>query len=171
MRLVLCGGSIMIGLVLTASACAPLGQPPAPTSASVPSQPPAPTSASVPSQPPAATSASVPRPPGSPSVPASPTSAQAGHVGYLDGRIVAVRPPRPVQRANDPTPAIPPAACASHGLVIFAANTSTEVARVSFAPDCTCRVALAPGSYRVELDQRGIERSPELPQQVTIADG
>jgi hypothetical protein len=54
---------------------------------------------------------------------------------------------------------------------VFDAKTSVEVARFDLRPDCTYRVALPPGSYRVELQRRGIDISKDLPQTVTISTG
>jgi hypothetical protein len=55
--------------------------------------------------------------------------------------------------------------------VVFAAQTGAEVARFSLSPDCSYRVALPAGDYRVELDRRGIDRTADLPRAVTIAAG
>jgi hypothetical protein len=97
----------------------------------------------------------------------SPTSGQAG---YLEGR-ASVGPLQPVERIGVPTPTPPPAACTSRGLVVLAADTGTEVRRITFEPDCTYRVSLPPGSYRVELDRRGIDTSRDLPRTVSIQAG
>jgi hypothetical protein len=97
----------------------------------------------------------------------SPTSAQAG---YLEGR-ASIGPLQPVERIGVPTPTPPPAACTSRGLVVFAADTGTEVRHITFEADCTYRVSLPPGSYRVELDRRGIDTSRDLPRTVTIQAG
>jgi hypothetical protein len=55
--------------------------------------------------------------------------------------------------------------------VISSAASGQLVQRLAFDPDCTYRVMLAPGDYRVELDARGIDRSNDLPRTVTIANG
>lgn len=100
--------------------------------------------------------------------PPTPSSSQS--LGFLDGS-ASIGPLEPVQRIGVPTPTPPPAACTSRGLVIYSATSGQEVTRVSFSADCTYRVALPAGSYRVELARSGIDRSPNLPQTVTITAG
>ena len=78
---------------------------------------------------------------------------------------------QPVERIGVPTPTPPPAACTGRGLVILTADTGAEVQRIAFGADCTYRVSLPPGSYRVELDRRGIDTSRDLPRTVTIQAG
>jgi hypothetical protein len=56
-------------------------------------------------------------------------------------------------------------------LVVYRANTSAEAARFPLGPDCSYRVALPPGSYRVERDRRGMDFSKDLPRTVTITAG
>lgn len=91
--------------------------------------------------------------------------------GYLQGRAsIGPLQPGPV-RVGEPVPTPSPAACTSRGLVLSAADTGAEVARIAFEADCTYWLALAPGPYRVELDRRGIDTSKTLPQIVTIAAG
>ena len=93
-------------------------------------------------------------------------SPTGGPVGYLEGH-ASIGPLQPVERIGVPTPTPPPAACTGRGLVI----TSAEVQRIAFGADCTYRVSLPPGSYRVELDRRGIDTSRDLPRTVTIQAG
>ena len=52
-----------------------------------------------------------------------------------------------------------------------AADTGGEVQRIAFGADCTYRVSLPPGSYRAELDRRGIDTSRDLPRTVTVQAG
>lgn len=100
----------------------------------------------------------------------SPATATLGAVGYLEG-LASIGPLQPVQRVGVPTPTPPPAACTARGLVVFAEQTGAEVARFAFGPDCDYRIALPAGSYRVELDRRGIDRTRDLPRTVTISAG
>jgi len=51
------------------------------------------------------------------------------------------------------------------------AQTGVGAARFDLQPDCTFRVALLPGTYRVELQRRSIDNSKDLPQTVSIAAG
>jgi hypothetical protein len=91
-------------------------------------------------------------------------------VGYLEGRAM-IGPLQPVERVGVPPPTPSPAACTARGLVVLATDSGSEVQRFALAPDCTYRVALGPGTYRVELDRRGIDLSKSLPQTVTITAG
>lgn len=96
---------------------------------------------------------------------ASPT----GEVGYLFTR-ASIGPLEPVSRAGTPERTPGPEVCQARGLRVLAADGVTEVASVSFGPDCTVRVALAPGQYVVQLRSTSvIETSKALPQTVTIA--
>jgi len=61
--------------------------------------------------------------------------------------------------------------CTSRGIVIYAADSGAEVQRSSFRADCTYRVALPPGTYRVELDRHGLDRNQALPHSVTVLSG
>ena len=91
-------------------------------------------------------------------------------MGYLEGR-ASIGPLQPVERVGVPAPTPSPAACSARGLVVFDAQTGAEVTRFDLASDCTYRVALSPGTYRVELQRRGIDSSKDLPQTVTISTG
>ena len=103
--------------------------------------------------------------PGS-ATPAAPMSP----MGYLEGQ-VAIGPLQPVQRLGVPPPTPSPAVCTARGLVVYQADTGAEAARFPLGPDCCYRVALRSGSYRVELDRRGIDFSKDLPHVVTITGG
>jgi len=91
-------------------------------------------------------------------------------MGYLEGS-ASIGPLQPVERVGVPAPTPSPAACTARGLVVFDAQTGSEATRFDLASDCTYRVALSPGTYRVELQRRGIDRSKDLPQTVTIFPG
>jgi hypothetical protein len=91
-------------------------------------------------------------------------------VGYLEGR-VDIGPLQPVERIDAPRLTPPPAACTARGVLVLAQDGRTEVARGPFQPDCTYRLELPAGTYLVQLQAQGIDRSPELPQTVTINSG
>ena len=90
--------------------------------------------------------------------------------GYLEGQ-VSIGPLQPVERVGVPPPTPSPAACTARGLVVYDVNTGAETARFALGPDCHYQVALAPGTYRVELDRRGIDFSKDLPRVVQITAG
>jgi len=91
-------------------------------------------------------------------------------VGYLEGQ-VSIGPLQPVQRVGVPPPTPSPAVCTARGLVVYEAGTGAEAARFPLGPDCRYSVVLPPGTYRVELDRRGIDFSKDLPREVTIVAG
>jgi hypothetical protein len=91
-------------------------------------------------------------------------------MGYFEGQ-VAIGPLQPVERVGVPPPTPSPAVCTARGLVVYRADTGAVAARFPLGPDCGYRVALPPGSYRVELDRRGIDFSRDLPRVVTITAG
>ena len=91
-------------------------------------------------------------------------------MGYLEGR-ASIGPLQPVDGVGVPPPTPLAAACTARGLIVFDAQTGAEATRFDLAFDCTYPVALSPGSYRVELQRRGIDSSKDLPQTVTISAG
>jgi hypothetical protein len=103
-------------------------------------------------------------------LPAGSNVAPRGAMGYLEGR-ASIGPLQPVERVGVPPPTPSAAVCTARGLVVLDAQTSAEVARFDLGPDCTYRVALPSGTYRVELQRRGIDLSKDLPQTVTISSG
>jgi len=102
----------------------------------------------------------------------SPTGAGAppGPVGYLEGR-ATFGPLRPVEIAGVPPPTPTPETCTARGLIISDAASGAEVAKVGLDADCTFRVALPPGAYRVLLKPSGMDRSQDLPRDVQLVDG
>jgi hypothetical protein len=91
-------------------------------------------------------------------------------VGYLEGQ-VSIGPLQPVERVGVPPPTPSPAVCTARGLAVYEINTGAEAARFPPGPDCHYQVALPPGTYRVELDRRGIDFSKDLPRVVQITPG
>jgi acetyl esterase/lipase len=94
----------------------------------------------------------------------------SGSVGYLEGS-VTIGPLQPVERVGVPPPTPSPDACTARGLTIDASDGVTEVTSFNLQPDCTYRVALAPGSYVVRLKPNGIDRTKDLPRTVQIQAG
>jgi len=98
------------------------------------------------------------------------TTAASAPMGYLEGR-ASIGPLQPVERVGVPPPTPSPATCTARGLVMFDSQSGAEAARFDLGPDCTYRVALPPGTYRVELQRRGIDISKDLPRTVAILSG
>lgn len=101
---------------------------------------------------------------------ASTAKAASGDVGYLEGR-ASIGPLTPVERVGVPTPTPSPQVCTARGLAIDAADGKTPVTSFNLRPDCTYRVALAPGQYVVRLKSGGFGFSKDLPKTVTIQRG
>src|SRR6266851_2002847 len=111
-----------------------------------------------------------PTPPAASVAPVGTTPQTVGGAGYLEGR-ASIGPLQPVERVGVPPPTPSPATCTARGLIVTDLHTGTDVARFDLDPDCTYHVALAPGTYRVELQRRGIDISKDLPRTVTISRG
>ena len=90
--------------------------------------------------------------------------------GTLQGH-VNIGPLQPVVRIDEPTPVVPPEAYAARQIVVYAADGQTEIARVQIGTDGNYQVALAPGTYVVDLIRSGIDSSKNLPAKVQIAAG
>ena len=91
-------------------------------------------------------------------------------VGYLEGR-ASIGPLQPVERVGVPRPTPPPAVCTARGLVVYDARSGAQVTRFAFGPDCNYRIDLPAGSYRIELDARGIDHTTDLPRILTVLAG
>jgi acetyl esterase len=94
----------------------------------------------------------------------------SGSLGYLEGG-ATIGPLQPVERVGVPPPTPSPDACTARGLTIDASDGATEVTGFNLQPDCTYRVALAPGSYVVRLKPNGIDSGKDLPRTVQIQAG
>jgi hypothetical protein len=106
--------------------------------------------------------------PATPATLASPR-ASPGATGYLAGH-ATIGPLQPVERpGQQATP--PPAVCTARALTVLTADGLTAVTTFNLQPDCTFRVALAPGTYVIRLagQQNGPGRARNLPQTIQIA--
>lgn len=88
--------------------------------------------------------------------------------GYLEGN-VTIGPLNPVER-EDATP-IPPEVYAMRSINIFGKDGITLITNVKINADGTYHVALAPGSYIVDINRTGIDRGTGLPRTVMIEKG
>jgi len=91
-------------------------------------------------------------------------------MGYLEGN-VTIGPLRPADRIGEPPLAPPPAAYAMRSINIFREDGATLVANVRIKLDGTYRVALAPGSYVVDIARTGMDRARSLPKTIVITTG
>jgi hypothetical protein len=132
---------VQVGMALVVTACGPQARP-------VPSDSPVPSAVSA--------------------GPATATPSAA--MGFLEGK-ASIGPLQPVERVGVPPPTPSPANCTARGLVVFDSQTGIEATSFDLGPDCTYQIGLSPGTYRVELQRRGIDRSKDLPRTVTIYTG
>jgi hypothetical protein len=90
--------------------------------------------------------------------------------GFLEGN-VTIGPLTPVERPGVPPPTPLPEVFTSRGLNIFAADGTTLIATLHYLKDGTYRIALAPGSYVLDMIALGMDRSQQLPATITIVSG
>jgi hypothetical protein len=91
-------------------------------------------------------------------------------VGYLEGK-VNIGPLVPVERAGVPPPTPSPALCTAQSFLVSTTDGTREIARFNLQPDCSYRVALAPGAYVITLATSNFMFSKSLPATVQIASG
>ena len=93
----------------------------------------------------------------------------AGLIGTIHGKVY-VGPICPVEQEDVPCPA-PPGAYTSRQVVIYKANTKTEVTRMAINPDGTYSFDLAPGQYVLDITYQGVDYGKDLPHSFVISDG
>jgi len=93
----------------------------------------------------------------------------AGPRGTLQGQ-VTIGPICPVERPDQPcTPT--PEAYAARKVLVLSADGATLIATVSLNQTGYYRVELEPGTYVVDINRVGIDRSPDVPRTITLAAG
>ncbi|NTV35630.1 MAG: hypothetical protein HGA53_01625 [Anaerolineaceae bacterium] len=97
----------------------------------------------------------------------SPAQAESA---VLEGKVF-VGPLSPVEQVESPQPTVPPEVYTSRGLQIYTENGKTLVKEISFNPDGSYQIPLAPGDYLVQLKPTGIDRADELPAKITLLEG
>jgi hypothetical protein len=93
----------------------------------------------------------------------------AGPKGTLQGQ-VTIGPICPVERPDQlctPTPE----AYATRKVLVFSAEGASRIATVSLNQTGYYRVELEPGTYVVDINRVGIDRSPDVPRTITLAAG
>ena len=89
--------------------------------------------------------------------------------GTLQGQ-VTIGPICPVERPDQPcTPS--PDAYAARKVLVFSSDGGTRVATVPLNETGYYRVDLDPGTYVVDINRVGIDRSPDVPRTITLAAG
>ncbi len=90
--------------------------------------------------------------------------------GFLEGHM-NIGPLLPVQRVGEPAPTVPPEAYAARQIIVYQADGKTIVTKLTPNANGDYRVALAPGTYVVNLARTGIDRAKGLPVTITIDSG
>lgn len=90
-------------------------------------------------------------------------------VGILAGR-VTIGPICPVERLNVTCP-VPPEAYAVRKIVVYRADGASIVQVVGINATGYYQTTLNPGTYVVDINHIGIDRSATVPQEVTIRAG
>lgn len=94
---------------------------------------------------------------------------EAVAMGIIKGK-VTVGPICPVERLDSPCP-VPPEAYTSREVILYAADGTTVVKRMRFAPDGTYRFEALAGTYVLGIPNQGVGGSRDLPKTVTIKSG
>jgi hypothetical protein len=89
--------------------------------------------------------------------------------GTLSG-VVTIGPICPVEKVNDPCPT-PPAAYAARKVLVESADATKVLFVVDIDSHGFYRIDLVPGTYTIDLQKNGIDRSAEVPAKVTIVSG
>ena len=89
--------------------------------------------------------------------------------GTLQGQ-VTIGPICPVERPDQPCNPTPEA-YAARKVVILSSEGGSLIATVSLNQTGYYRVDLDPGTYVVDINRGGIDRSPDVPRTITLADG
>lgn len=90
--------------------------------------------------------------------------------GYLQGH-VSIGPLRPVEKAGEPAPTVPPQVYAARQIIIYHPDGQTVVTRLKLDDQGNYHVTLAPGEYVVNMVRVGIDRAGGLPAAITIQSG
>lgn len=83
---------------------------------------------------------------------------------------VNVGPICPVERPDVPCP-VPPEAYTSREVILYAADGTTIIKRMNFAPDGTYHFEVPAGTYALNIPRQGIGGSGDLPKTLTVKSG
>jgi hypothetical protein len=89
--------------------------------------------------------------------------------GFLQG-VVSIGPIWPVETPGTPRP-IPPEVYAARKVMVYDGDRIKLIRQVDLSDDGHYRVDLKPGTYVIDINHAGIDRSSEVPKQVRIEAG
>jgi hypothetical protein len=90
-------------------------------------------------------------------------------VGILEGE-VNIGPLTPVEKPGE-TPTIPPEVYALRKIMVYDESRTTLIKQVDIGNDGYYRIELKPGTYTIEINHVGIDRSADVPRQIEIEAG
>jgi hypothetical protein len=95
-------------------------------------------------------------------------SINAASQGFMEGhlKIVSIKAVEPSD--NMPRPAVPPETYAQYPLIILSQEEKKEIARVTADENGNYRVALPPGAYILDVQERAAKRIHAKPQPFTV---
>lgn len=86
--------------------------------------------------------------------------------GFLEG-MVSIGPICPVERINV-TCKVPPEAYDARRILVYGKGKTEVFREVSINNDGSYRVVLVPGSYVIDINRIGMDRSPDVPKEIEI---
>ena len=86
--------------------------------------------------------------------------------GTLEGK-VTIGPICPVEREGVPCP-VPPEAYAARKVIVYSADHSAVAKEVSLGENGTYETELEAGTYLVDINHEGMDRSGEVPKEISI---
>jgi hypothetical protein len=89
-------------------------------------------------------------------------------IGFLEGK-VTVGHISPVEHEGQPSPT-PPEVYAARKIIVYD-HASGEIVKADIDTNGTYKVALKPGTYTVDINHAGIDRSSDVPRQIVIEPG
>jgi hypothetical protein len=94
-------------------------------------------------------------------------STEAATQGFMEGHLKIVSP-RAVEPDDMPRPEVAPQSYAQYPLIILTGKEKKEVARVTADGSGNYRVALTPGAYILDVQDRAAKRIHAHPQSFTV---
>jgi hypothetical protein len=95
-------------------------------------------------------------------------SINAAPQGFLEGHLKILSPRAVEPSDNMPRPAVEPETYAKYPLIVFSADGKREIARVTADVNGNYRVALPPGAYILDVQDRVAKHVRAKPQPFTL---
>jgi hypothetical protein len=95
-------------------------------------------------------------------------ASDAGPPGFLEGNLKIVSPRAVEPSDNMPRPAVETETYAKYPLIVFSADGKREIARVTADVNGNYRIALPPGAYILDVQDRVSKHVRAKPQSFTL---